>query len=220
MIEALVFDFDGVIIDTETPDFATWQDVFREHGVELDRSLWTELIGWGTGDFDIYGHLENMAGMEVDRDAIRSRKRRLYLARVDSSPLLLGVLDYILAAKQMGLKLGVASSSSRTWVAGHLATRDLSRHFDSVKGSEDVAHVKPDPELYLSSLARLGTRADRSIAIEDSPPGVASAQAAGLFCVAVPNPMTKGLALQHADLILDSLSDLTLGELIEKLDES
>ena len=125
-----------------------------------------------------------------------------------------GVLDYVLGAKRIGLKLGLASSSSRDWVDGHLAARDLIRHFDCIRGSDDVANVKPDPELYLSALEQLEARPERSIAIEDSPAGVAAAKAAGLFCVAVPNSMTAGLPLREADLVLDSLADVTLDALV------
>jgi HAD superfamily hydrolase (TIGR01509 family) len=215
LVDALVFDFDGVVLDTETPDFLTWQEVFHEHGVELDRSLWTGLIGGAAGAFDLYAHLEGLAGTDVDRDAVRRKRRPRYLDLIEAEPVLPGVREYILEAKRTDLKLGLASSSSRDWVEGHLTSRGLVHHFDCIRGSDDVSRVKPEPELYLSVLDALGARAQSSIAIEDSPNGIAAAKAAGLFCVAVPNRMTKGLPLQRADLILDSLSDLTLEELAQ-----
>ena len=215
MVNALIFDFDGVILDTETPDFSTWQEVFRDHGTELDRSVWTSLIGRGHGAFDMYGHLEERAARTVDREPVGIERRRRYLELVASNPLLPGVLDYVLGAKRIGLKLGLASSASRNWVDGHLTARDLIHHFDCIKGSDDVANVKPDPELYLSALEQLDARAESSMAIEDSPVGVAAAKAAGLFCVAVPNPMTTGLPLEEADLVLDSLANVTLDALVE-----
>ena len=120
LIEAVIFDFDGVIIDTETPDYSSWQEVFNAHGVDLDRSLWARFIGGRVETFDVYQHLEDLIGGRLDRDAVRQERRRRYLSCVESSPVLPGVLDYIQEARELGLKLGVASSSNRAWVEGHL----------------------------------------------------------------------------------------------------
>ena len=125
MIEAVIFDFDGVIIDTETPGYSSWQEVFNAHGVDLDRSLWARFIGGGVETFDVYQHLEDLIGGQLDRDAVRQKRRRRYLSCVESSPVLPGVLDYIQEARELGLKLGVASSSNRAWVEGHLKSRGL-----------------------------------------------------------------------------------------------
>ena len=219
MIDALIFDFDGVIIDTETPDYASWQEVFHSYRVELDRSLWTRLIGGGSQAFDVYQHLEDLAGVRIDRQAIRHRRRTRYLELVEASPLLPGIADYISEAKRMDLKLGVASSSSRDWVRGHLETRNLLGHFASVKGADDVSKVKPYPEVYLSSVADLGTCPNSALAIEDSPIGVTAAKRAGLLCVVVPNQMTKDLSLDHADMRLESLSDIPLKSLLSRMSQ-
>ncbi len=218
MIDALIFDFDGVIIDTETPDYVTWQEVFESHGVELERSLWTRFIGGGRETFDVFQHLEDLTGTLVDREAIRSSKRERYLSLIDANPLLPGVVDYVGEAKRLGLKLGVASSSSVAWVEGHLSARHLLEEFDSVVGADDVSAVKPDPELYTAVVSRLGTRPENAVAIEDSANGVTAAKRAGLFCVAVPNPMTEELPVDQADLRLRALSDFSLTDLLEKLE--
>ena len=218
MVYALIFDFDGVIIDTETPDFASWQDVYRSYGAELDPALWKSFIGAGQGLFDVYGHLEHLVGAQVDREHIRELRRRHYLDVVAAQPVLPGVLEYVSQARDLGLKVGLASSSSRDWVLGHLASRGLTRHFDVIRCADNVSRVKPDPELYLRAVADLGTVPAQALAIEDSPNGVTAAKGAGLYCVAVPNGMTGDLQLDHADLTLSSLVDLSLGELLARLD--
>ena len=217
MIKAIVFDFDGVILDTETPDYETWQEVFQEHGVRLERSLWTSYIGGSSLAFDVPGHLEELSGAPVDREAIRIRRRQRYIDRIDASSVLPGVLEYIPEAKRLGLRLGIASSSSVDWVEGHLARRRLLCHFDSVRARDHVDKVKPDPELYSTSVERLGVRPEEAVAIEDSANGVTAAKAAGLFCVVVPNPMTVDLPTEAADVRLEALSDVPLGAMLERV---
>ena len=217
MIEALIFDFDGIIIDTETPDYETWQEVFNVNGAHLDRSLWQRVIGGGTETFDVYQHLEDVAGVRLNRDAIERSHLDRYEALVRSSPLLPGVLEYIEEARRLGLKLGVASSSPRAWVEGHLAERGLLHLFHSVVTSDDVDKIKPAPDLYAAALDRLRTSPDRAVAIEDSLNGVVAAKSAGMFCVAVPNPMTMDMPLEKADLRLGALSEMELQTLLDTL---
>ena len=216
-IEAVIFDFDGVILETETPDYETWRDEFADHSVELDRSLWAGFVGGRPGIFDPYGHLEKLTGHTIDRDIVGSRRRKRYLSQVESSPILPGVVDYMTGAKALGLKLGVASSSSRQWVKGHLIKRDLMRYVGAVRCRDDVTNVKPDPELFLSAAAALGVAPAQCVVIEDSANGVTAAKRAGMYCVVVPNSMTIDMAVDHADLRLRSLGDVTLSDLIERL---
>ena len=219
MIDTLIFDFDGVIIDTETPDFETWQDVFHAHGVHLDRSLWEGIIGGGVGRFDPCQHLEDLARTKLDQDSIKTPRRKRYLERVEASPLLPGVLDYLCEAGRIGLRLGVASSSTRDWVEGHLSKRGLIEYFDSITCRDDVSEVKPSPKLYLTSVSRLGASPPTTVAIEDSANGVSAAKRAGLLCVVVPNQMTRNMDLSQADVRLGSLSDAPLAPLIAMLAE-
>lgn len=216
MIDTLIFDFDGVIIDTETPDFETWQEVFQNYGVELQRTWWTEFIGGSAQHMDVYGLLEELTGRQLHRDSLIRERRRRYLAAIQSSPLLPEVLEYIFEAQRLGLKLAVASSSDHAWVDGHLGSRGLRQHFDSILCSDDVVRVKPDPELYLLTASTLGTAPGNTLVIEDSANGVAAAKDAGAFCVAVPNPMTRDLPLGRADVCLNALSDMPLTALLAK----
>jgi len=217
MIDALIFDFDGVIIDSETPSYETWQEVFRANGANLDRSLWQRVIGGGTDRFDVYQHLEDTVGMRLNRDAIQRSQHDRYEALARSSPLLPGVVEYIKDAGRLGLKLGVASSSTRAWVEGNLAERGLLALFHCVVTREDVDNIKPNPDLYVVALSRLGTSPDRAVAIEDSQNGVAAAKGAGMFCVAVPNQMTMDMPLEKADLRLGALSEMGLQTLLDTL---
>ena len=214
LIDTIIFDFDGVIIDTETPDYATWQEVFHQHGANLDMAIWGKLIG-GRFRFDVHGHLEKLIGYEVDRDSLLNERRERYLEMIAGNPVLPGVEDYINEARRLGLKLGVASSSNSNWVTGHLRQRNLIHHFESIKTADDVALAKPDPDVYLASVEHLGSKPENTLAIEDSANGVTAAKRAGLFCVVVPNKMTVNLDTSHADMRLDSLADMQLSTLLE-----
>ena len=132
MIDTVIFDFDGVILDTETPDFQSWQSVFRSHGVELDLARWTRYVGSGSHNFDACGHLEKLTGQGVDRRQVATARRQRYLRQVNSQPLMPGVADRIAEARALGLKLGVASSSSRGWVEGHLHRLGILQMFAAV----------------------------------------------------------------------------------------
>ena len=214
-IEAIVFDFDGVIIDTETPDFATWQQEFQAHGVELSRELWSGYIGAGVGSFDIYSHLEELTRRVLDRDEVGARRRRRYLDSVNANPILPGVMDYLTTARLMGMNVGIASNSSREWVEGHVAHRGLGGYFDAIRTRDDVRAVKPAPEVYLATLDAIGVPPDRAVAVEDSPTGAVAAVAAGLFCVVVPNGMTEAMGFARFDLRLGSLAEMALPRLLD-----
>ena len=214
MIRALIFDFDGLIVDTESPDFQVWQEVFQAHGCSLPLSVWAPLIGNPSYPFNPLEYLEEQLGRPVDREEIRAKRKSRVMELLEAQPVLPGVEDYIANAKRLGLKLGVASSSTRHWVTGHLSRLGLIESFDVIRCGDEVKNTKPDPELYLSALDALSLRADQAIALEDSPAGTLAAKSAGLFCVAVPNSLTRQLSLDKADLQLTSLADLPLEKLL------
>jgi HAD superfamily hydrolase (TIGR01509 family) len=218
-MQALIFDFDGLILDTEGPDFASWQEMYREHGVELPLEQWALILG-GTGasDFDPYDYLEKLLGRPVDRDAIWIKRRKRDAELLMEQPILPGVEGYLADAKRLGLKLAVASSSDEGWVTGHLTRLGLIDYFDAIKTCDDVKNSKPDPELFLVAMEALGVTADQAIAFEDSPNGVLAAQRAGIFTVAVPNPISAQLSLDHADLVINSLAELSLEQLLAKIE--
>ncbi|HEX6554154.1 MAG TPA: HAD family hydrolase [Ktedonobacteraceae bacterium] len=217
MIKALIFDFDGLIVDTEMSSYQTWQEIYAEHDCQLPFSTWAICIGGSPQLFDPCEYLERQIGRPVLREEIRLRRRQRHIRMVEAQPVLPGVEDYILSAKRLGLKIGVASSSRHEWVDTHLTRLGLIDYFDSIKCFDDVKRTKPDPELYLAVLDALGVHGQQAIALEDSPNGVIAAQQAGIFCVAVPNPVTSQLSLLHADLCLSSLTEVSLEQLLAKV---
>ena len=216
MIRAIVFDFDGLILDTEEPVYRSWLEVYEAHGEELPFERWIQIVGSTTTGFHPQHHLEERLGRPLPQEVLDrriGRRTELILA----NKVLPGVVQRIDEARQMGLKLGVASSSTQDWVRGHLARLGILECFDCLRCRDDVEHAKPEPDLYLAVLECLGVSASDAIAIEDSPNGVTAAKRAGIRCVAIPNSITERLDLSHADLVLGSLADVTLRRLLEGL---
>ena len=215
--KAIVFDFDGLIVETEEPIFESYSAIFAEFGLELTLKVWANVIG-GTGHRDVlFDYLELQLGRKVNREMIRARARNHHHNQTDKLPARDGVADLIVEASEFGLQLGVASSSTLPWVKGHLERLGLLKYFNVLCTREDVELSKPDPELYLLASKLLEVSSDKIFAIEDSPNGVKAAQAAGICCVAVPNPITRNMDLSFADVIIDSLSGVTLEEIMQEL---
>jgi HAD superfamily hydrolase (TIGR01509 family) len=191
MIKALIFDFDGLILDTESPELQSWQEIFSEHGYELGTDVWSDLIGRPRTYFNMYAYFKELNGSTTDIEALRQKRSARTAELVLEQPVLPGVRDYLIGARQNNLKLGLASSSGGVYVRGHLTRLGLFDYFHATKCFEDTDLHKPDPAPYLAVLDELSVLPEETIAFEDSPNGVTSACAAGIYCVAVPNPVTQ-----------------------------
>lgn len=217
MIHALIFDFDGLILETEQPIFQSWQEIYRAHGCHLPLDCWTQIIGTTDPLFEPFDYLIEQCGKPLKRAEIERQQRQREAELIAHQPILPGVGQYLADARRLGLKVGLASSSSCEWITTHLTRLGLISYFDCLRTADDAPRTKPDPALYLSVLAALDIRAEQAIAFEDSPNGILAAKRAGLFCVAVPNEMTRDLPLDHADTRLNSLAELPLEELLARV---
>jgi len=220
MIRALIFDFDGLILDTETPEFSVWQNIYQEHGFELPHDEWGKIVGgYGLSDFDAAEHLSLLAQGRLDSVSLRARHRSESHTITLAQPILPGVLDTIHEAKRLGLKLAIASSSPHSWVDTHAKRLDIFDQFDVIICADDVGvgRTKPNPDLFLLALNQLKVQKNEAVVFEDSPNGVKAAQSAGIFVVAIPNPVTSLLPFQGVNLMLTSLSDLHLSGLLDKV---
>ncbi len=206
----LVLDFDGTILDTEEPLYRSWVELWDDHGRRLDRADWQRNIG-GDDVFDPWTELETCLGRALHPDLADRRRLRRDELQADQ-PLRVGVVEWLSGAQALGVPVGVASSSPYGWVDGHLTRLGIRDQFAAlVCRSEDVP-AKPEPTSYRMVCQRLGADPTRSVAVEDSPRGVAAAVAAGLYTVAVPHALTRDLDLARADVVVGSLSELSVAE--------
>jgi len=215
--KAIIFDFDGLILDTETAEYRACNDLYRQYGAEMPVEVWGRFVGTDASSFDLYAHLEECAGAAVDREAARAFCKARYDELIANERARPGVEDYLRDGRRLGLKIGLASSSSRAWVEGYLRQLGLESWFDCIRVRDDVAKVKPDPELYLKAAEALGVKPEEAVAFEDSPNGALAAKRAGLKCVIVPNELTCRLEFGEHDLRLSSMADMPLEEVLARL---
>ena len=216
-IRAFLFDFDGLIVDTETASRAAWERVYRDHGFELPADKWLTLVGTIGAPWNPMAHLEELVGGPLAQEELNVQRRDHELTLLEAEALRPGIADYLDEAQRRGLKRAIVSSSTRRWVDMHLARLERTVGWDAiVTADHDVARAKPRPDLYQEALELVGVGAGEAIAFEDSLNGVRAARSAGIFCVAVPNEVTRKLGLDEADLVLDSLADLPPDELLAR----
>lgn len=215
-IRALVFDFDGLILETEMPAYESWAEIYREHGHEVPMDKWSDSLGSDRG-FSPAEHLAALVGEGIDIAEAQRRRDARKTEMILALDVMAGVREYIEEAQRLGLALGIASSSSRAWVVGHLERLGIHEHWAAIRTRDDVSATKPAPDLYRSVVEALAVAPAEALALEDSANGIAAAKAAGLRCVAVPNALTKDMDLSAADLRLASLAERPLRALLEAL---
>lgn len=213
-IKGIIFDFDGLIIDTETPDVTVWKEFYQPYRLEFPMEEYSKQIGQVFDDTFPIEYLIRTLGLRLDGAALYEQFKALRLSLIEEQPLRAGVLDYLQQAKARGLAIGLASSSKASWVNHHIARENIQHYFQCIRTLEDVSHPKPDPELYVRTLECLGLQPHEAIAFEDSFNGIRAAKSAGMNAVAVPNPVTKIFDFSQADLVLNELTETSLEKLI------
>jgi putative hydrolase of the HAD superfamily len=215
-IRAIILDFDGLIVDTETPIYEAWLAAYRRRGHDLGLDLWQHSLGTH-GGFDPLAHLDELCGGTLDRHALVAEVKAATAGRSEDLPLLPGVERLLRDARDLGLGRACASSSSSGWVEGWLSRHGIRDLFDAIATRDHVTRVKPDPELFLLAASRLGVPALACLVFEDSANGMRAALSAGMRCVAVPNGLTRGLERPPVDLVVASLAERPLSEILRAL---
>ena len=207
-LQAVVFDFDGLLMDSESAEFAGYSEVFSRHGVTLDLMEWGKCVGTGPGVWKVEEHLAELLGAPVDAHALHTEAKAIrdeILRTIEPLP---GGVALVESLSQSELKIAVASSSRSVWIEHFLRHVGLRHHFEVVRTRDMVGAAKPAPDLYLAACEALGVDPHRSIALEDSPNGMKAAKAAGMLCLGIPNAVTAGYDLSPADWVIDSLTQV------------
>lgn len=214
MIKAIIFDFDGLIIDTETVWYLAYKEALQNYNEDFPLEVFVKCIG--TDDLALNAFIGEKLGIE-SIEIIKSLAKEYHKAKMEPLDIREGVKDYLIEAKKLGIKIGLASSSSREWVEGFLKQLQIIDYFEAIKTREEVEKVKPDPTLYIKTLEALNIHADEAIAFEDSANGARAAIAAGIKCVIVPNEVTKEINFEKFHLRLNSMSEMSLDQVISHI---
>jgi HAD superfamily hydrolase (TIGR01509 family) len=216
-IKGIIFDFDGLICDTETPEVRAWEALFLENGLVFPFDLYQETIGAVHNDQTPFIFLEEMLHHKIDRAEYLKKFISFRNQLIDKEPLRPGILDYLQQAQYLKLKIGLASSSPLSWIDYHLKRLSISDFFGCIKTFNDVSKRKPDPELFIKSIACMELAPGEIVAMEDSVNGVEAAKKAGIHVVVFPNEVTRIFKFDSADMVIDSLIDLPLNEVLKVL---
>jgi HAD superfamily hydrolase (TIGR01509 family) len=213
VIQALVFDFDGLMLDTEGPLVESWRVIYERCGVQaLTIDEWAGSLGLDDQDpakLDPLGRLEQLTGGPVPEE-LQAERRRVRDEIVDAESIRPGVGALLDQADRLGVPVGIASSSPISWIERHLGPRGMLDRFAVISCAGDGVRGKPDPATYTNACRHLDADPARSVALEDSPNGVRAAKAAGMTCIAVPNGVSRDLDVSHADLVVRTLLDVDL----------
>ncbi len=210
--DAIIFDHDGTLVDTETPDFRAWEILYREHGATLRLERWAEVaVGRLDGHGTLFADLINQNGnIELTPAALRKRLEALWPVTLETVTLMPGVETLLTALQETDYPLAVATASDRAWVTRWLTRFDLHAYFQVIATRDDVVNNKPAPDVYLFAAAQLGVEPERCLVFEDSWAGLQAAKAAGMTVVAIPNHVTQSLDFSQADAIRPGLQNISV----------
>lgn len=215
MIKALIFDFDGLIIDTEDVWYKAYSNILnRDYSFDLKVENFARFVGSGGNKFWDY--------LSKEIEDLRESELKLQ-SRTHFDDLIInygareGVEDYLREAKASNMKIALASSSSYEWVTTHLKRLDLIHYFDDIVTSDDVEETKPSPELFFKSIHNLDVDPKNILVFEDSLNGLIASKSAQLKTVIVTNNVTKHLQFNNHDLKIKSMDDMTLRDVLVTL---
>lgn len=215
----MLFDFDGLLMDTESPEVEIWGTIYRKYGAEFPLQTWIQRVVGSTDDnFNPAEHLAGLSSQPVDPIGVREEARQMRLevqSRLEAMP---GVEKILADARRLNLRQVIVSSSPHWWVDGYVDQLKIRQFFAHVICREDAARTKPAPDLYLKALEKLQLPAEDCLVFEDSPNGIQAAREAGLWVVGVPNPITLQAGPLAADLVLSSLTEIPLEVLLGRFE--
>jgi putative hydrolase of the HAD superfamily len=217
LIKAIIFDFDGLIIDTETPWFEAYKETLGYYNVDLPLEHYVKSVG--SDNTVLYEFFKQQLGESCNIEEIDTKAESIYKEKMKTPQAREGVKDYLQEANDLGYKIAIASSSTREWVTHYLDELGVLNYFNTIITQDDVEKVKPAPDLYLKAVDALNITSNEALAFEDSLNGLQAALAAGLKCVIVPNPVTESLPFENYDLRLHSMAEKSLSDVIKFIEQ-
>ena len=214
MLKGLIFDFDGLIVDTETVIYETWANLYQLNGQTLDLADYKQCVGSDFAQFDPSKELEKRCGKKFDWNELNLQRELKIRENLSSQRERPGIISFIEEAKKNGLKMAIASSSSKAWVVGWVERLEIKHYFSAFLNRDDVKRIKPAPDLFLASCEALEIDTSEALVLEDSENGLKAANAAGIYCAIITNKITEGGNFSESVLQTDTFSDIRLKKLL------
>ncbi len=214
-LEAVLFDFDGTMVDTEWIIYEEVQRIFHSEGQELPLEQYSKCIGSSYETWSPQTYLEELTGKSYDWETLRAARNVRIRERMEAQELISGVQEALDFTQQCGLRLGVVSSSSHDWVDRWIEKLGIGHYFEHVTCRGDAPRIKPAPDLFLKGAERMEIDPSRCLVVEDSRNGMLAAHEAGMSVFAVPNRVTVVSDFSEALQKLGSM--LEYPEALEKL---
>jgi HAD superfamily hydrolase (TIGR01509 family) len=208
--EAIIFDHDGTVVDTESPEFQAYLMLCQEFGFQPRPDYWaTQIVGHINTQARLLDELIQTSRNGLNKATLQKRLRELYQVALTNVELMPGVSRLLPQLQTVGYPLAIATASDRNWVGRWLTHFSLQPYFRVIATRDDVAHSKPAPDVYLVAAQRLNVSPERCLVFEDTVVGAQAAKAAGMTVVAVPSQLTKILNFSLADKVIESLEQVT-----------
>jgi len=217
MLKGLIFDFDGLIVDTETVIYETWKRVYEDNEQSLKLTDYKQCVGSDFTQFDPGKELEKRCGKKFDWNKINEQREKIIRDTLETQKARPGILDFLEEASKLGLKMAIASSSSKGWVLGWVEKLKIKHYFEQFFNRDDVKKIKPAPDLFLSSCEALNIKTSEALVLEDSENGLKAATCAGIKCAIITNKITEGGNFSNAVIETDSFYDEQLKKLLINL---
>ena len=208
--EAIIFDHDGTLVDTESCDFQACRMLCEELGLSLSLISWAEkIVGRVNGYDELFDDILRTHQNGYTKADMWRRLRELWPITLENVTIMPGVSRLLPRLQSAGYSLGVATASDRTWANRWLTRFNLHAYFQVIATRDDVTYNKPAPDVYFFAAGQLGTPPERCLVFEDSVAGIQAAKAARMTVVAVPNHVTSVLDFSQADEVIESLEQVT-----------
>ena len=213
-MNTIIFDMDGVIIDSEPLHFELERELLEELGGKITPKELQAFVG--TTDYYMWSTFKNKFNIENSIEEMIAMKKERFLQNIHKIDLVDNFEEFMLAVYSESYLLGLASSNNRKAVDSIIEKFNLDKYLEFIISGEEVSKGKPDPEIFLTAANKMNVKPCECLVIEDATNGIKAAKAAGMKCIGLKNPNSGGQDLSQADLIVDNFNELTL-ETIKKL---
>lgn len=208
--DAIIFDHDGTLVDTENPDYEACRIMCQELGITLSMEDWAHIV---VGRMDGYNSLfDEVIQPHINngftQENMWERLRELWPITLQNTGLMPGANSLLTQLHVQNHTMAVATAADRNWAIRWLTNFNLLPYFQAISTGQDVKNNKPAPDVYLHAAQQLGVNPQRCLVFEDSLVGVHSAKSAGMTVIAVPGHVTKSLDFSHADGTIEGLDKI------------